>query len=236
MAKRTKKSEQVADVVCVLRCVPPSMRTTNEFLWPESGPVECPDWQPHAECGNGLHGWLWGEGDLSASGGVWEMPDAKWLVVCVAKKDVVELGGKVKYPRGEVVFCGTREAAANKICELGASGSVHFATRAAGNHGTATAGDYGTATAGNYGTATAGYSGTATAGDYGTATAGYSGTATAGYSGTATAGNLGTVAIRWYDAKQERYRLAIGEVGIDGIAANVAYVVRDGKIARRDPA
>ena len=212
MAKRTKKSEQVADVVCVLRCVPPSMRTTNEFLWPESGPVECPDWQPHAECGNGLHGWLWGEGDLSASGGVWEMPDAKWLVVCVAKKDVVELGGKVKYPRGEVVFCGTREAAANKICELGASGSVHFATRAAGNHGTATAGDYGTATAGD------------------------SGTATAGYSGTATAGNLGTVAIRWYDAKQERYRLAIGEVGIDGIAANVAYVVRDGKIARRDPA
>ena len=204
MAKRAKKSEQVADVVCVLRCVPPSMRTTNEFLWPESGPVECPDWQPHAECGNGLHGWLWGEGDLSASGGVWEMPDAKWLVVCVAKKDVVELGGKVKYPRGEVVFCGTREAAANKICELGASGSVHFATRAAGNHGTATAGDYGTATAGNYGTATAGYS--------------------------------GTVAIRWYDAKQERYRLAIGEVGIDGIAANVAYVVRDGKIARRDPA
>ena len=212
MAKRTKKSEQVADVVCVLRCVPPSMRTTNEFLWPESGPVECPDWQPHAECGNGLHGWLWGEGDLSASGGVWEMPDAKWLVVCVAKKDVVELGGKVKYPRGEVVFCGTREAAANKICELGASGSVHFATRAAGNHGTATAGDYGTATAG------------------------YSGTATAGYSGTASAGNLGTVAIRWYDAKQVRYRLAIGEVGIDGIAANVAYVVRDGKIARRDPA
>ena len=202
------------------------MRTTRDFLWPESGSVECSDWKPTAECGNGLHGWLWGEGDLSASGGVWEMTDAKWLVVRVAKADVVDLGGKVKFPRGEVVFCGTREAAANRICELGAVGAVHFRT--------ATAGTRGTATAGYAGTATAGYAGTATAGDAGTATAGTRGTATAGDAGTATAGDEGIVAIRWYDEDQRRYRLARGLVGENGIEANVAYVVRDGKFVRKD--
>ena len=186
--------ESKSESVYVLRCVPPNMRTTRDFLWPESGSVECSDWKPTAECGNGLHGWLWGEGDLSASGGVWEMTDAKWLVVRVAKADVVDLGGKVKFPRGEVVFCGTREAAANRICELGAVGAVHFRT----------------------------------------ATAGTRGTATAGYAGTATAGDEGIVAIRWYDEDQRRYRLARGLVGENGIEANVAYVVRDGKFVRKD--
>lgn len=32
------------------------------FVWPASGPVECPDWEPKKECGNGLHGFLRGAG------------------------------------------------------------------------------------------------------------------------------------------------------------------------------
>ena len=91
----------------------------------------------------------------------------------------------------------------------------------AGYKGTATAGESGTATAGNWGTATAGY--------WGTATAGESGTATAGESGTATAGEKGALIIRWWDAKAERYRFAVGYVGEDGIEAGKKYRVEEGK-------
>jgi hypothetical protein len=72
--------------------------------------------------------------------------------------------------------------------------------------------------------------GTATAGEYGTATAGDAGTATAGDSGTATAGDRGEIRIRWYDGR--RYRLAVGYVGEEGIEANTAYRVVDGKLVK----
>jgi hypothetical protein len=107
-------------------------------------------------------------------------------------------------------------------------------TATAGYRGTATAGDRGTATAGDRGTATARYSGTATAGDRGTATAGDRGTATAGYRGTATAGYRGTVAIKWWDESKQRYRVAIGYVGDDGLMPGTAYVVTHGKLVMKD--
>lgn len=202
----------MTDHVYVMRCVRADMSSSHGFVWPESGPVECRDWDPTPECGHGLHGWLWGEGDLGASGSLWESDDAKWLVVRVTKSDVVEIGGKVKFPRGEVVFCGGRTEAAARICDLGAVGAVHFST----------------ATAGTRGTATAGHAGTATAGD--------GGTATAGDAGTATAGEEGIVAIRWWDSTRSRWRLARGLVGEGGIEPNVAYVVRDGKLVLKDGA
>jgi hypothetical protein len=68
----------------------------------------------------------------------------------------------------------------------------------------------------------------------GTATAGDGGTATAGYGGTATAGVGGTVQIRWWDGTAARYRTAVGYPGEDGIEAGVPYVVRDGKLARKE--
>jgi hypothetical protein len=108
-------------------------------------------------------------------------------------------------------------------------------TATAGYAGTATAGNRGTATAGYAGTATAGYAGTATAGNRGTATAGYAGTATAGYAGTATAGddgtatagNRGIIVSRWWDEKNERYRLVVGYVGENGINPNTKYVLNE---------
>ncbi len=60
------------------------------------------------------------------------------------------------------------------------------------------------------------------------------GTATAGDRGTATAGDRGTICILWWTGS--KFRRAIGEVGEDGIEANVAYVVRDGKLARKEAA
>ncbi|WP_422932086.1 hypothetical protein [Singulisphaera sp. PoT] len=166
------------------------MTSHGGFKWPESGLCEAPDWEPTEECGHGLHGFLWGEGDGDLA--IWDR-DAKWLVVEVEAETVINLDGKVKFPRGNVVFCGDRLGATTYLAENGGQGkAIVGGTATAGYRGTATAGYRGTATAGSYGTATAGYRGTATAGDSGTATAGDSGTATAGDSGTATAGSYGT--------------------------------------------
>ena len=181
------------EYVYVLRTCNADMTAYGGFKWPEKGKVEAPDWNPRACCGQGLHGLLWGEG----AGGLLDWsPEAKWLVVRVIADEIVKIddGEKVKFPRGEVVFCGERREATDFLAgKVGAQiRAIVGATATAGNRGTATAGDRGTATAGDEGTATAGYAGTATAGDEGTATAGDRGTATAGYAGTATAGNLGT--------------------------------------------
>jgi hypothetical protein len=176
--------------VLVLRTCDKDMQAHGGFVWPKKGLVAAPDWKPRAECGNGLHGFLWGEGDGSLAS--WD-ESAKWLVVEVEEASIVQLSGKVKFPRGVVVHCGDRLSATTYIAEHGASGrAIVGGTATAGARGTATAGYAGTATAGDSGTATAGYAGTATAGDSGTATAGARGTATAGDSGTATAGARGT--------------------------------------------
>jgi hypothetical protein len=129
----------------VLRTCNVDLTAYKGFKWPESGVVEAPDWDPKPECGYGLHGLLWGEGDGSLLN--WS-PDAKWLVCKVVASECVELRGKVKFPRCEVVFCGDR-LGATKLIQAHRPG-------AAVTGGTATAGDSGTATAGNHGTATAG--------------------------------------------------------------------------------
>jgi hypothetical protein len=170
----------------------------RKFKWPEAGPVSCGDWNPVAECGQGLHGLLWGEGDGSTLS--WDN-DAKWLVVAVPDGTWVELDGKVKFPRGTVVFCGERRDATDYLQERAPGRNVVGAT------------------------ATAGYRGTATAGDAGTATAGYRGTATAGDHGTATAGDYGILNVRWWDGK--RYWIATMYVGEDGIEPNQPYRVDD---------
>ena len=205
----------------VLRVCAADGSSHGGFKWPLTvgAEVVAPDWKDNRECGNGLHGWLFGQGDHSCAG-FWQHEGAQWLVVEVDSDLIIELGGKVKFPRGVVRFAGDKKSATDYLWEneprsrdvavigasradlrdkamvqvgaLGTATAGYSGTATAGYCGTATAGDRGTATAGALGTATAGYSGTATAGDSGTATAGYSGTATAGYSGTATAGYCGT--------------------------------------------
>ena len=189
MKKTTKET------VLVLRTCSADMTSHGSFKWPKRGPVSAPDWVDNFQCGHGLHGWLWGEGDGTL--GHVDVPNAKWLVVRVLASEIRHgkghLLGKCKFPRGYVVHCGDRKSATEYIMKHGASGkAVIGATVTAGDYGTATAGHRGTATAGHRGTATAGDCGIATAGDYGTATAGHYGTATAGDSATATAGDCGT--------------------------------------------
>ena len=227
------------------------MSAYNGFKWKESGEVSAPDWQPEPRCGHGLHGLLWGCGDGGLLGNAL---DAKWLVVEVEAASIVELDGKVKFPKGEVIFCGDRKGATELISgrapkanlpivwlsitagDRGTATAGDRGTATAGYRGTATAGDRGTATARDGGTATAGSYGTATAGSYGTATAGDRGTATAGDRGTATAGDGGTLQIKRYDPVAERHRIVTGYVGEDGIEANVPYTLdQNGKLVRKVP-
>ena len=182
------------------------------FQWPMEVGAEviAPDWKNNAECGSGLHGWLYGQGDHTCSDH-WVHDGARWMVLEVESSGIVMLGGKCKFERCVIRFVGDMADAADYIAKhepmaadvaiigackrVGDNASVivgAMGTATAGDSGTATAGEAGTATAGGWGTATAGEAGTATAGGWGTATAGYRGTATAGDSGTATAGSWGT--------------------------------------------
>jgi hypothetical protein len=209
-------AKTIKERALVLRTCNSDMTSRNGFVWPKEGPVECPDWIASSDCGNGLHGALWGEGDGSLfnwnNGAVWQV---------VQVDEYIDLGGKVKFPRGIVVHTGDRLSATKYISDNGGKGAVIGGTATAGEYGTATAGDCGTATAGYRGTATAGDRGTATAGEYGTATAGDRGTATAGYRGTATAGDYGTIQIKHWDGS--RYRIKTAYVGENGIKANTPY-------------
>lgn len=158
--KRPAKKTAAAPVAVtyVLRTCDAHGQSHGGFQWPESGPVEAPDWKPTPECGRGLHGLLHGEGDSYLLN--WAA-DARWLVVEVEVASIVDLGGKVKYPKGVVVYSGDQFHATREIARrCPEARAIVGLTATAGAGGTATAGDEGTATAGDWGTATAGAGGT----------------------------------------------------------------------------
>jgi hypothetical protein len=207
----------------ILRVCRADMTSRNGFKWPEVGQeVVAPDWHKKAECGNGLHGWLYGQGDHSCAE-YWQAPNAKWLVLEADSDSIVMIGGKCKVPKAIVRFVGDVKSATDYLWEhepRSRDVEVIGACRADKREGAQVrVGALGTATAGALGTATAGYSGTATAG--------YSGTATAGYSGTATAGLYGAISILYYDAKRDAYRRRVGEIDGETLKAGVAYRLDD---------
>ena len=129
----------------MLRCCRKDQSSYNGFVWPKTGTVKCDDWRPTATCGNGLHGWLKGEGDHS----VWSHDDSDlWLVLAVQSSEVTDLGGKVKFPRCRVLYAGTREVATMLIQQKYPSARVIYGTATAGNEGTAISGLDGTACSG----------------------------------------------------------------------------------------
>ena len=134
--------------VLVLRCVHEDMTSRGNdqvapdhpafktFKWPESGPVECFDWDPEPVCGFGLHGWLWGEGDISICS-YWNEPTNKWLVVEVDSTLIVQFEGKCKFPSGIVVYSGDRAVAVSMVADRAPAGTrVMFRTATAGDGGT----------------------------------------------------------------------------------------------------
>ncbi|NMZ77521.1 hypothetical protein HBO32_30965 [Pseudomonas nitroreducens] len=251
----SKKAAQ--GTALVLRTCSADMTSYGGFQWPNEvgAMVEAPDWKKNDECGNGLHGWLFGQGDHGCSSSINE-EGAKWLVVEVILSDTIALGGKVKFPRCTIRHIGDKASATQfleeneqrakdvavigacrqvgekSVVQVGALGTAsagNEGTASAGYKGTASAGYKGTASAGNEGTASAGYKGTASAGNEGTASAGNEGTASAGYKGTASAGEKGEIRIRYWDKKAERYRTVIGYIGEDGLEPNTPYKLDDNR-------
>ncbi len=206
------------------------------FQWPEKGLVEAPDWNPIPCCGDGLHGFLYGQGNGYLAN--WD-EDAKWLVCEIETDEMVDLGNKTKVPKATVIYAGNRETATQMISDRYPTAAVIGGKATAGDKGTATVGDYGTATTGRYGRATAGDKGTAIVGDYGTATTGCNGTAIAGdygtaitggfgaaivgYKGSVMAGIEGMISIYWWDGKINRKRSVTGYIRENGIEPNVLY-------------
>jgi hypothetical protein len=221
----------------MLRCCDENMMAYEGFQWPESGAVEPVSWSAKAKCGNGLHGWLMGEGNRRTAEHV-SIPSAKWLICAVWADDLVDLAEQVKAPRAWVLHVGSRHEIASKMANVYGAKACMFATvragygdsAAVGYGGTAIVGYMCTAIAGERGTATAGHYGTSIAGDYGTAMAGNFGTATAGYKGIATAGNYGKVRAGENGELQlsfdnSRRHTKVAYVGVGGIKANVFYML-----------
>ena len=197
----------------VLRCCRSDFTRRNGFVWPSEvgAVVVAPDWEPTEECGNGLHGWLYGHGDIACVT-YWEEADSKWLVLEV--DDVIELNGKCKFERAVVRFAGGKSDAAAFLLEnepQAESGKVIGLALSVGDKESVLIGALGTATVGDGGTATVGRGGTATVGD----------------GGTATGGENAELRIRWYDYDAGRYRTEIAYVGENGIKPNVAYRLND---------
>jgi len=102
--------------VLVLKVVRDDMTSYNGFKWPESGKVVPERWTDGAECGNGLHGWLSGEGSYRH-----DFMEGKWIVFEADAKDVRWRGTeKVKVKEGNVIFCGSRTDAVKLLIERGA--------------------------------------------------------------------------------------------------------------------
>lgn len=184
------------DTSLVLRTCAIDMTSSHGFIWPDVGGIaEAQDWDPNPQCGNGLHGWLYGQGDSDCRHGKDEcfvLPEpAKWMVLEVATTDIVDLGGKCKFPRCKVLFAGERKAATDYLIAHDARArnrAVIGADEFVGDDQLALVGGRGRATAGDRGIATAGSDGTAIAGDYGCAKTGDRGTAVAGFKGSAAIG------------------------------------------------
>ena len=200
MTKKQSKKPAAAETSLVLRVCRPDLTSHSGFSWPADvgAEVSAPDWKKNKECGNGLHGWLYGQGDHSCVS-YWENDDAKLMVLEVPSAEIVMLGGKCKFPNARVRFIGTKSDAADFIIA-----NEPKALNVAVIGACMKVGD-GEAIQVN----------------------GARGTATAGYRGTATAGNYGEIRIQWWDSKAQRYRTKIGYVGEDGIKPDTAYRLND---------
>lgn len=206
MATKAKTSK--IQTALVLRCCKADMSSKNGFVWPAVGGVAiAADWIDNTECGNGLHGWLYGQGDHSTSA-YFSLAAAKWLVVEVAFSAIRMLGGKCKFQSGKVVFCGEKSEAAAYILK-----NEPQALNVAVIGAILECGEKGVLQGGALSVLTGGDSATMTGGNYATMTG--------GNSATMTGGNSSVMHFTYYDGK--RIRTVIAYVGEDGIKPDTAY-------------
>ena len=87
---------------------------------------------PTKECGSGLHGFLWGEGNSNLAN--WA-EDAKWLVFSAEESEIIDLGGKIKCRRPVVEFCGDRYSATQYLFQNGGRGRAIIGITLTGGNG-----------------------------------------------------------------------------------------------------
>jgi hypothetical protein len=148
----------MSDKVLVLRTCDKDLKSRGGFQYPESGPVEAPDWDGKAECGGGLHGLPWGEGNGRLLD--WSYC-ARWIVIDAAADNVIAFDGKCKFARGVVVYCGDRSGATEYIATRGGDRSKIVGAKVTG-------GNYATVTGGNGAKVTGGVGAKVTGGNYAT--------------------------------------------------------------------
>ena len=197
----------------ILRTCRADSSSKNGFVWPEVGQIaKAPDWDSTPECGNGLHGWLFGQGDHTSSN--YLGPDALWIVAEVESDDIIMLGGKCKFPEALVLFKGDQKGATDYLIEhepRAREVAVIGLTKSVGDKESGQVGALGFLTGGDRSTLTGGDRSTLTGGNRSTLTGGYG----------------SELRIRYWDNKAERYRTVIAYVGEDGIEANIAYRLDD---------
>ena len=225
----------------VLRTCRKGLTSRDGFQWAGVGGVTtAPDWNTKENCGNGLHGWLFGAGDHSCSD--YLDAEAVWMVLEVVTADIVMLGGKCKFPSAKTVFVGDRNGASEyllaneprsanveiigRIAEVGDKQSLiggALSVLTGGNRSTLTGGYLSTLTGGYRSTLTGGYRSTLTGGCRSTLTGGDWSTLTGGDWSTLTGGEGSELRIRYWDMKADRHRTAIAYTGEDGIEAGKPY-------------
>jgi|GEM_PF-2882875 len=220
----------------VIRTSAADGRSHNGFIWPREigATVECPDWAPTNECGNGLHGCLDGVGDWSLLSSA---PDALWWVIGVRREECIDLGGKVKFPRGKIAYAGGINGALRQIAQewkriadeaTKAANASDEAHTTADNSHASTAGECSHAsTAGRYSHAsTAGKSSHAsTAGRYSHASTAGAGSVSCGlgFANAARAGAGGAICLVHLGADGEIIAIRASKVGENGIRPDVLY-------------
>ena len=203
----------------VLRVTDKDGRSYGGFQWPMTVGTEviAPNWEPTAECGNGLHGWLYGNGYHSVAT---IDNDSKWFVVEVLTSTIINLDGKCKFPRCTVCFVGDRKSAADYLiahesraqCVIGANLTV---------------GDKQSCSVGALGYAQGGDRATVTGGDRATVTGGNWATVTGGDRATVTGGDRAELQLRYWDFIANRYRTKLGYIGENGLLPNTRYKLND---------
>jgi hypothetical protein len=232
ISSRTPRETTMPNTALILRTCKADMTSRGGFKWPRRGKVEAPDWNPTGECGNGLHGLLWGEG----GGYLLDWSDgAVWVVARVDVGDVINLGDKVKFPRATVIYAGDRKTATDRILKERPGAACVGAFITGGDDATVAGSDYATVTGSDYATVTGGSFATVTGGSFATVTGGYRATVTGGDYATVTGGDYATVTggagsvlqLRRYDGV--RWRIVTAYVGEDGIKPDTPYRLIGGK-------
>jgi hypothetical protein len=198
------------------------IRTSNHknqgyggFQWPRSGYVSCNNWNPKPICGYGLHGLLWGEGNAIL---FLHSTTAIWSIVEVNAKDIVKIDeDKVKFPFGNVVYCGSKNGAFEYLYKRTSLGHLICGGTIKRMK------EDSTVILGNYSKAITGVRGRSIVGKKGIAISGKEGISQGGYRSLLKSGKKG-ILIGAYSSCND-IKIAIAYIGKDRILPNIFYKV-----------